>query len=114
MDAICLKCQEPWEIYYLGHEALFDPPGEHAPQEFKDAHEKISQMGDDHLAQGWPAPDHYKLGGDALTKAVMRGDGCPSCWHDPSRIRDDEDERQEAFAHNLFDSGWDGDPAELF
>ena len=117
-DAICTKCQEPWELYYLAHDALWEYPGDGAPRVFKDAHEEILRLDD----EAWrnndrsasAKPDHYKLGGKALQVAVMRGEGCPACWDDPSRVITDEDAQLDALRHNLFDSAWDGDPAELF
>jgi hypothetical protein len=109
-DAICQKCQEPWDLYYLAHEGLLEYPGTAAPADLLEAHESLLDAFD--AAHG--AVDHYKLGGERLQKAVLRGEGCPSCWTDPKRAIASEDEQMEALAHNLFDSGWDGDPAELF
>jgi hypothetical protein len=120
-DAICRKCGEPWELYYLAHEGLYDFPGQHAPERMKNLHDDLVAADD-----AWhdrkdlenpdaldPRPSHYELGGKELQHAVMRGEGCPACWEDPSRATMDEDESLDALRHNLFDSNWDGDPAEL-
>ncbi|MCA1781932.1 MAG: hypothetical protein ABR616_18790 [Dermatophilaceae bacterium] len=119
-DAICRKCQEPWELFYLAHEALWDHPGRHAPKDIIEAHEAILAADDAAWAANSGDPgvsakiDHYKMGGERLQKAVLSGEGCPSCWSNPERATADEDASVEALRHNLFDSGWDGDPAELF
>lgn len=115
-DALCKKCGEPWEIFYLTHEALWDHPGMHAPEHLIEAHHQLLVADDDAYAEGKSVPSdyHVKHGGEALTKSVMKGEGCLSCWHDPSRQRLNEDQQLEVLRHNLFDSNWDGDPAELF
>ena len=114
-DIICRKCSEPWEQYYLAHEGLFDDPGSEAPAYLQEAHEAINQADDDHYhSRRDTPPEHYKMGGELLVKAVLKGEGCPSCWYDPSRATNDEDTQLDALRHNLFDSAWDGDPAELF
>ena len=115
-DAICRKCQEPWELYYLAHEGLWDYPGAHAPADIREAHENL-MLADavfEEQGESIPSGHHYANGGERLQKAVMMGEGCPSCWWDSSRATNDEDASIEALRHNLFDSGWDGDPAELF
>ena len=117
-DAICLKCHEPWDLYYLGHEALWEDPGAHAPQRFKEAHDALLAADDEHhhaLVHGLSLPSgrHYAIGGEALTKAVLSGEGCPACWWDPARAHAREEISEDALLHNLFASGWDGDPAEL-
>ena len=115
-DAICLKCQEPWELFYLAHEAMWDPPGNEAPADLKELHEKLLKDDEDafNMSEDFSPQVFKDYGGERLQKAVLAGEGCPSCWHAPERVTADEDQKMESLRHNLFDSGWDGDPAELF
>ena len=115
-DLICRKCSEPWDLYYLGHEALWDHPGDAAPAPFVEAHEALLLAEDRHYSEhglSLPGDHHFKHGGEALVKAILVGAGCPSCWYDPSRATNSLADSEEALRHNLFDSGWDGDPAGL-
>ena len=115
-DAICGKCQEPWELFYLAHEAMWDFPGKHAPKYILDLHHKL--VGDDedafNMSEDFDPHVFKDYGGQLLQVAVLKGEGCPACWGDRTRVTSDEDAQVEALRHNLFDSGWDGDPAELF
>jgi len=115
-DAICLKCQEPWELHYLAHEAMWDFPGAHAPKFVLDLHHKLLKDDEDafNMSEDFDPHVFKDYGGDLLQKAVLKGEGCPACWDDRTRVVTDEDQKMEALRHNLFDSGWDGDPAELF
>lgn len=119
-DAICGRCQEPWELYYLAHEAMYEFPGEHAPEPIKAAHEALTKADDEWYqetgGESRSRPSHYDLGGKLLQMTVLKGEGCPACWDDPSRVvagEHAEEAALDALRHNLFDSTWDGDPAEL-
>lgn len=116
-DILCKKCAEPWEIFYVNHEALWDDPGHAAPEHLQEAHRAILDADEEAYrinGASLPSDYHYKHGGEALAKSILRGEGCPSCWHDPSRATVTEEGQLEVLRHNLFDSAWDGDPAELF
>lgn len=118
-DAICRKCSEPWELFYLAHEAMWDFPGADAPKDILDLHHKLMQDDEDafNLSESFKPDVYNDYGGQRLQHAVLRGEGCPSCWADPSRRHSGdvgEELSIQALEHNLFDSGWDGDPAELF
>lgn len=118
-DAICLKCQEPWELHYLAHEAMWDFPGAHAPKDILDLHHKLMKDDEDafNMSEDFSPSVYAEYGGERLQKAVLSGEGCPSCWGNPERVSTGdvgEAAATEALRHNLFDSGWDGDPAELF
>lgn len=111
MDVYCLRCEEPWDLYYLGHEALWDHPGEFAPAYIVMAHENILLEDDAAYREGRsPDVNVYDIGGYELQVAGMSGRGCPSCWYQP--IPPESPNRDELLAKNL-DSGWDGDPMEL-
>ena len=117
-DAICRKCGEPWELYYLRHEALWDYPGDDAPEDIHDYHARLVSEDERLYEESGRHPDAPSakipsLWGERFQTAVLRGEGCPACWEDPSRVHDNEDASIDALRHNLFDSTWDGDPAEL-
>lgn len=127
LDAVCVKCHEPWEVYYLRRDGIWDHPGPGAPRHLIEEHETLVAA-EEALLDQYCEPDgsigprseywdeHKALNStvtEALLKAVLKGDGCPACWYDPSRVTNDDDREMRALAHNLFNSGWDGDPAEL-
>lgn len=118
-DAICRQCGEPWELYYLRHEALWDFPGEHAPADLREHHAELIGEDERLYEESGRHPDAPSATipaawGQRFEAAVLRGEGCPACWDNPDRAHGDEDASVEALRHNLFDSNWDGDPAELF
>lgn len=111
MDVYCLRCAEPWDLHYLGHEALWDHPGEFAPAFLVEAHEVILLKDDDAYREGRsPEINVYESGGREFQIMVMSGLGCPACWDAP--VPAESPNRDELMAANLA-SGWDGDPMEL-
>lgn len=115
-DAICRKCNEPWEMYYLAHEGLYDHPGDAAPNYLKELHHQLVKADDKWYDEGevGTRPRHYDLGGKQLQRAVLIGEGCPACWENPEHATNTEEDSIAALRHNLFDSAFDGDPADLF
>lgn len=115
-DVICRKCSEPWDQYYLSHEGLWDHPGEFAPAEFIAAHEALLDADEEWWEEhgfSLPPNHHYENGGWDLLRAIVKGVGCPACWGDPSRVSNSPAQEEEALKHNLFDSGYEGDPMEM-
>lgn len=98
MDIICMLCGEPWEHYYLRWDAPFDHPGDRAPAAVLAEHEAV-------VAGEEPNGAHVA--------ALLKGKGCPSCWSSEPEATLDEAGQLAALEYNVFDSGWDGDPAEI-
>ena len=117
-DAICRQCGEPWELYYLRHEALWDFPGQNAPADIQQHHAELVGADEEAYVASGKHPDYPRVKvpaewGERIQTAVMRGEGCPACWDNPEAENLSEEESLDALRHNLFDSTWDGDPAEL-
>jgi hypothetical protein len=123
-DITCRKCGEPWEYLYLRHEAGFEDPGPHAPATVRKAYDgfaRASKRAD--RTHGTSAYEDAELAeqnagrntSKRVYEAVASGQGCPSCWFDPSRIPTDPTAREQIEVeglHSLFD-GTDDDPASF-
>lgn len=112
-DMTCPKCGEPWDTYHVRNEAFegdeYDGPDgmPHALQALWHSWvelEPFSGTDEERAARDALGLAYYKTG---LSK------GCTACWYEPDRVLSGE-AQTDALRRALFDSAWDGDPAEFF
>lgn len=112
-DMHCPKCGEPWDTSHVRNDAFSGDPEYDRPENMPAALEAMWDEWRDALIEN--RDDDADVLADNLRAAYYRtglAHGCEACWADPSRVLDD-DARLAAMRRAVFDSAWDGDPAEI-
>lgn len=113
-DMNCPKCNEPWDTAHVRNDAFggdeYDGR-ENMPPALGSLWDEWVATANEH---GWDS-EEADAKRDVLLLAYYNtglAHGCEACWYEPDRVLDG-DARLEAMERALFDSAWDGDPAEI-